>query len=92
MKICFNRWSYRGLTIAGRIQIFETLAISKVVYISTLKNSSRQFIKALSEVQKDFVWSKPIPKIKHSSLTGNYVEGGYKDVDISRIFQQNSLL
>ena len=35
IDISFNCWRYRGLTIAGRIQIFKTLAISKLVYIST---------------------------------------------------------
>ena len=81
MKSCLNCWRYRGL--AGRIQIFKTLAISKVVYISTMKNPPRQFIEALNEVQQDFVWNKPRSKIKHASLIGNYEEGGYKDVDIS---------
>ena len=73
MKSCLNCWRYRGLTIARRIQIFKTLAISKVVYISTMKNPPRQFIEALSEVQQDFVWNKSCSKIKHS---GNYEEGG----------------
>ena len=44
-----------------RIQIFKTLAISKVVYISAMKNPPRQFIEALSGVQQDFVWNKPRP-------------------------------
>ena len=83
MKICLNCWRYRDLTIAGKIQIFKTLAISKVVYISTMKNPPRQFIEALNEVQQDFVWNKSRSKIMYSSLIGNYEEGGYKDVDIS---------
>ena len=83
MKCYLNCWSYRGLTIAGRIQIFKTLAISEVVHISTMGNPLFQFIEALSEVQQDLVWNKSRPKIKHSSLIGNYEEGGYKDVDIS---------
>ena len=77
MKSCLNCWRYRDLTIAGRIQIFKTLAISKVVYISTMKNLPRQFIEALNEVQQDFVWNKSRSKIKHSSLIGNYEEGGH---------------
>ena len=59
------------------------LAISKVVYISTMKNPPCQFIEALSEIQQDFVWNKSRPEIKHPSLIGNYEEGGHKDVDIS---------
>ena len=83
MKNCLNCWSYRGLTIAERIQIFKTLAISKVVYISTMKNPPSQFIEALSEVQQEFLWKESRPKIKHLSVIGNYEEGGYKDMDIS---------
>ena len=29
------------------------------------------------------MWNKSRPNIKHTSLTGNYEEGGYKDVEIS---------
>ena len=83
MKSCLNCWRYRGLTIAGRIQIFKTLAISKAVHTSIMKNPPRQIMEALNEVQQDFVWNKSRSKIKHSSLIGNYEEGGYKDVDIS---------
>ena len=72
-------WSSRDLT---RIEIFTSLAISKVVYISTMKNIPSQFISILNEIQKKFVWNKKRPKIKHSTLIGSYEEGGYKDVDI----------
>ena len=48
-----------------------------------MKNPPCQFIEALYEVQQDFVCNKSRSKIKHSSLIGNYEEGGYKDVDIS---------
>ena len=32
-------------------------------------------------LEKDFVWRGKRPKIKHSTLIGDYKEGGYKDVD-----------
>ena len=79
MKKCFNCWSYRGLTITGRIQISKTLAISKVVYTSIMKSPPCQFIEILNVVQKNFVWNKLRPKIKHLSLFGNNEE----NVDIS---------
>ena len=30
-----NLWSARGLSLAGRIQVFKTFGISKILYIST---------------------------------------------------------
>ena len=33
-------------------------------------------------LQKDFIWSGKNPKIKHTTLIGDYPDGGLKDVDI----------
>ena len=35
-------WEYRGLSIAGKILIFKSLALSKLLYTSTMKTPSRQ--------------------------------------------------
>ena len=42
---------------------------------------SKQFIDQINSLRKDFVWRGKRPKIKHSTLIGDYKEGGYKDVD-----------
>ena len=76
-------WSSRGLVIAGRIQIVKRLALSKAIYISSMKNFPSRFIKILDDIHKDFIWNKLQPKIKHSILIANYEEGGYKDVDVA---------
>ena len=83
IKNCLNLWSRRGLSIAGKIQIFKSLALSKAVYILTMKNFPVRFIKILDDIHKDFIWNKLQPKIKHSTLIANYEEGGYKDVDVT---------
>ena len=36
----------------------------------------------LNTLQKSFIWSNRKPKIKHSTLTADYDEGGYKEIDI----------
>ena len=43
---------------------------------------SKQFIEQLNSLQKDFIWNGRCPKMKHSTLIADYVEGGYKDIDI----------
>ena len=42
---------------------------------------SKQFIDQINSLRNDFVWRGKRPKIKHSTLIGDYKEGGYKDVD-----------
>ena len=83
IKNCLNLWSSRGLSIAGRIQIFKILALSKAVYISTMNNFPSRFIKILDDIHKDFIWNKLQPKIKHSTQIANYEEGNYKDVGVA---------
>ena len=83
IKDCLQCWEGRGLTIAGRIQIFKTLAISKTLYISTMITPPTEFLNLLNSIQKDFIWNKSRAKIKHYSIIADYKEGGYKDVDIS---------
>ena len=68
--------------LAGRIQVFKALALSKAVFICIRKPCSKKFVDDLKEIQKDFIWRGRKPKIKHTSLIGDYIEGGMKDIDI----------
>ena len=83
IKDCLKCWEGKGLTIEGRIQIFKILAISKTLYISTMRNPPTQFLNLLNSIQKDFIWNKSCAKIEHCSIIADYKEGGYRDVDIS---------
>ena len=82
VKGCLKTWKYGGLTLGGRIQILKSLALSKIVYIGTMTDVPKQFIEQLNSLQKDFIWNRRRPKIKHSTLIADYLEGGYKDIDI----------
>ena len=77
-----NLWEYRGLSLAGKIVIFKSLALSKLLYASTMKVISKQILDQLNTIQKEFIWSNKRPKIKHTTLIANYCEGGYRDIDI----------
>ena len=45
-------WEPRGLSLAGKILVFKTLAISKLLYVGTFKNPSTQIIESLNSIQK----------------------------------------
>ena len=72
----------RELSLAGRIQVFKALALSKAMFICTMKPYSKKFLDDLNEIQKDFIWRGRKPKIKHTSLIADHSEGGMKDIDI----------
>ena len=49
-------WNQRNLTIEGRIVVFKTLAISKLVYLAVLIPIPNCIIKELENIQKFFIW------------------------------------
>ena len=84
MKIenVLKMWNMRRLTLYGKIVIFKTLAISKIIYIAHMSSVPTNIIEHLSKIHKDFIWGGKKPKIKHSTLIGNYEDGGLRDIDI----------
>ena len=75
-------WRMRNLTVEGKITIFKTLAISKIIHLSLVTNVPTEIINELNKIQKEFIWNGNNPKIKHSTLCNKYENGGLKNVDI----------
>lgn len=77
-----NVWCQRGLTLEGKITIFKTLAISKVVYIAYLSSVPTYVIKELKKIQNHFLWNGKRAKLKHDTLCNTFENGGLQSVDI----------
>ena len=75
-------WRMRNLSLSGKITIFKSLAISKIVYLAFLTLLPNNIIEELKEIQKKFLWSDKKVKIKHDTLCNDYKDGGLKNVDI----------
>ena len=75
-------WRMRHLSLEGKITIFKSLAISKIVYLALLTIVPKNVIFELKEIQNKFLWSNKKSKIKHSTLCNDYKNGGLKNVDI----------
>ena len=74
-------WRMRNLSVEGKITIFKTLAISKIIHFSLVTNVPMEIINELSKTLKLFIWNGNNPKIKHSTLCNKYEYGGLKNVD-----------
>ena len=73
----------RNLTIEGKVLVFKSLAISKIVHLSLKTMVPRAIINQLNNNQlKNFIWNGKNPKIKHKTLSNNDGDGGFKKVDI----------
>ena len=65
----------RQLTVEGRIVIFKTLAISKIVYLALLTNTPNIIIDELKKIEKKFIWNNSTLKIKQETLRMAYKNG-----------------
>ena len=62
----------RQLSTEGKILIFKTFAISKVVHIALVKDVPISTISQLEKMQKQFIWKNRNPKLKHTTHCDNY--------------------
>ena len=60
----------RQRTIEGKILIFRTLAISKIVNFALVKDVPSSTIAQLEKIQKQFIWKNRNSKLKHTTLSG----------------------
>ena len=76
-------WNSRILLLEGKIIIFKTLAISKIVYLTFLTVIPNSLIEELQKIQKSVIWSPSRPEINHKTRCNHFENGGLKYVDIS---------
>ena len=75
-------WSMRGLSLLEKIQIFNTLGVSKILYVSSMTQVPKNLVNELKTIQTNFLWNSKTPKIKQSTLIADYSEGGLKSVNM----------
>ena len=68
MENVLKIWKTRNLKVQGKITIFKTLAILKVIHLALVTNAPHVIIDQLNKSQKDFIWNRKHPKIRHSTL------------------------
>ena len=73
----------RNLTLEGRVVVFKTLAIYKIVFLALLTKIDYQVVKELEKIQKSFLWKYSTPKIKHETICKDCKDSGFKNIDIS---------
>ena len=75
-------WKLRNLTREGKILIFKTLALLKIIFQAFVTTIANYVVIELEKIQKKFLWENSTSKIKHDTLCNHYKDGGLKNVDI----------
>ena len=73
MEICnvqtvLKLWRFRNLILEGRINVFKSLAISKIVFPALIATVPSHIIKALETIQTSFLLNNTNLKIKQNCL------------------------
>ena len=76
-------WHTKNVTLEGEIIILRTLALSKIVHLHLKTVVPKQIIEQIETIQKNLLWNRSIPKIKHSTLSNSFATGGLTNVDIN---------
>ena len=75
-------WHMRQLTLEGRMMVFKSSAISKVMHFLLITKLHNNAIDLMYKIQKNFIWQGKKVKIKHSTLCNGYENRGLKNVDL----------
>ena len=86
MKKLTNIWSSRGLSVYGKVAIFKSQLISKLVYTSSLLPTPSQIIKKVNHIIYNFLWSGK-DKVTRLSAINNYKAGGIKMIDVDSLIK-----
>ena len=73
----------RNLSIAGKITVFKTLTISKIVHLALVKVIPISTILELDKIKKHFIWKSGNPDIKQEAHYKNHENGDLKSVGIT---------
>ena len=75
MKSLLYLWYRRNVTLYGHITILKSLAISKLIYNTSVLTFPTKFIAMVNQAMTQFVWNKKA-KIKYRTMIELKEQGG----------------
>ncbi len=83
MKNLLKIWKQRKLSFKGKVTVLNTLAISPLVYISSVIDTPQKAINEVEKIILDFFWDGKKPKVAKCVLFQKIENGGLKLCDFS---------
>ena len=77
-----ENWSFRRLSLLGKVTVIKTLQASQLVYVLTPLPTCHVAIKEINDLLYKFLWDGKGDKIKRTVVINDYQEGGIKMLDI----------
>ena len=84
-------WSSRNLSLIGKIQIIKTYGISKIIFITNMKNTPAKIIQEANKILHKFLWNGP-DKIKRLTMIADISNGGLKMPHLESIIETQKVM
>jgi hypothetical protein len=78
LKTTLNIWKQRNLSIKGKITIINNIALSPLIYISSVTNTPKKAIEEINNLIQSFLWNNSTSKIAQKTLIQEIQNGGLK--------------
>jgi exonuclease III len=92
LKRILAMWGLRDLSVLGRITVFKSLALSKVIYQCNNLYVADDFIKELNQLAFDFIWNGKPDKVKRTTIIAGYERGGLRMLDVPSFIQAQKVM
>ncbi len=73
-----NMWKQRTLSIKAKITIVNTLALSLLIFTSSLIETPLEILKETNDIIQNFIWEEKPAKMAQNMLIKNIEQGGLK--------------
>ena len=87
MKMKFNIWKQRDLSIKGKILIIKTLGLSQLLYISSILHVPDWVISEAENLMYSFLWNGKQHKVKKRVIIQDVSEGGLNMSDLVSVIK-----
>ena len=92
LKRVLAMWGQRDLSIIGRIMVFKSLAMSKVIYQCNNLTVPDDFVKELEVLAFNFIWQYKKDKVKRTAVIADYDRGGLKMLDVPSFIEAQKVM
>ena len=85
MQKLVDQWRTRDLTFYGKVLVFKTLALSRIVFSALNTCIPQDIIGKINKIMYGFLWNKT-ERIKRCTLISPHISGGLNVTDIESFF------
>jgi hypothetical protein len=89
-KALIDSWSYRNITIKGKITLLKAKALPLIMYVCNFLYVPQEIIKSIEKIMYDFIWNSK-HHVKKITLIQGITDGGLKMPDFAALVKANKL-